>query len=89
MIIGYIVEEHFVGDWLHPNMWPQLICTEDDSLLMNESATIVHFRKLAVSAISEYADRKQLAEIDCSLKKLESCKDIGAIEFALSNRPKR
>lgn len=65
------------------------ICTEDDPLLVNESATTAHFRKLAVSAIAKYADRKQLAEIDYSLKKLESCKDIEAIEFALSNLPKR
>lgn len=163
MIVGFIAEERFAGNWLHPNMWPMLICTwlpgillnialakekicrikttreneklttaknklllrlfqrrkeveihlqalemhtisarattellilvaictEDDSLLMNESATTVLFRELAVSAIAEYADRKQLADIDCLLEKLESCKDIEAIEFALSNLPKR
>lgn len=163
LIVGFIAEELFAGNWLHPNMWPMLICTwlpgillnialakekihlikttreneklttaktklllrllqrrkeveihlqalemhtisarattellilvaiciEDNSLLMNESATTAHFRKLAVSTIAEYADRKQLADIDCSLEKLESCKDIEAIEFALSNLPKR
>lgn len=162
MIVGTIVEELFIDDWLYPNMWPLLICawlpgillnisltkekihlrksereneklitaknklllrllqrrkeveahlqamemrtisarasaeflilvatcTEDDSLLLNESAITAHFRKLAVCTIAEYADRKQLADIGCSLEKLESCKDIEAIEFALSNLPK-
>lgn len=65
------------------------ICTENDSLFINEPATTAHLRKLAVNTIAEYADRKQLADIDCSLEKLESCKDIETIEFALSNLPNR
>lgn len=62
------------------------ICTENDPLFVNGFATTTHFRKLAVNTIAEYADRKQLADIDRQLEKWESCKDIEAIESVLNNQ---